>query len=70
MEGETVSHILITHTHRDHSPAAAPLKTTGAPTYGYGPHGGDPVALAKKAGIMNVPDQVIKDDVIGERLEL
>lgn len=24
--GETVSHFLITHTHRDHSPAAAPLK--------------------------------------------
>ena len=37
--GRTVSHILITHTHRDHSPAAAPLKAaTGAKTYGYGPH--------------------------------
>jgi glyoxylase-like metal-dependent hydrolase (beta-lactamase superfamily II) len=34
-----VTHILITHTHRDHSPAAAPLKAaTGAKTYGYGPH--------------------------------
>ena len=42
LEGETVSHILITHTHSDHSPAAAPLKKlTGATTYGYGPHGGD-----------------------------
>jgi len=40
VEGETVSHILITHTHIDHSPAAAPFKAaTGAPTYGYGPHG-------------------------------
>ncbi len=39
LEGETVSHILITHTHSDHSPAAAPLKKlTGAKTYGYGPH--------------------------------
>lgn len=38
--GETVSHIVITHTHRDHSPAAAALKaSTGAPTYGFGPHG-------------------------------
>ena len=38
--GETVSHILITHTHIDHSPLAAPLKAwCGAPTYGYGPHG-------------------------------
>ena len=34
-----VSHILVTHTHRDHSPAAAALKhATGAKTYGYGPH--------------------------------
>ncbi len=40
VEGERVSHILITHTHIDHSPAAAPLKeATGAPTYGFGPHG-------------------------------
>ena len=40
LEGETVSHILITHTHMDHSPAAEPLKSFwGAKTYGYGPHG-------------------------------
>lgn len=39
LDGETVSHILITHTHRDHSPAAAALQqATGAPTYGFGPH--------------------------------
>jgi glyoxylase-like metal-dependent hydrolase (beta-lactamase superfamily II) len=25
-QGETISHIVITHTHRDHSPAAVPLK--------------------------------------------
>lgn len=38
-DGETVSHILITHTHRDHSPGAALLKAqTGAETYGFGPH--------------------------------
>ena len=37
---ETVTHILITHTHRDHSPAARALhNATGAPTYGFGPHG-------------------------------
>jgi glyoxylase-like metal-dependent hydrolase (beta-lactamase superfamily II) len=31
----TVSHILVTHTHRDHSPAAAALKVwSGAKTYG------------------------------------
>ena len=40
LEGETVSHILITHTHSAHSPAAKPLKSlTGAPTYAFGPHG-------------------------------
>ena len=36
---EKVTHILVTHTHRDHSPAAKALKeATGAPTYGFGPH--------------------------------
>jgi len=40
LEGETVTHILITHTHNDHSPAAAAIKAaTGAKTYGFGPHG-------------------------------
>ena len=39
-----VDHILITHTHRDHSPAAAALKeATGAKTYGYGPHFNSPL---------------------------
>jgi glyoxylase-like metal-dependent hydrolase (beta-lactamase superfamily II) len=38
---ETVSHILITHTHLDHSPGARLLQErTGAQTYGFGPHGG------------------------------
>jgi glyoxylase-like metal-dependent hydrolase (beta-lactamase superfamily II) len=41
LAGERVTHILVTHTHRDHSPAATPLKAaTGAPTYGFGPHAG------------------------------
>jgi glyoxylase-like metal-dependent hydrolase (beta-lactamase superfamily II) len=39
VRGETVTHILITHTHRDHSPAAAPIKAvTGAMSYAEGPH--------------------------------
>lgn len=39
VRGETVTHIFITHTHRDHSPAAARIKAaTGAPTLGEGPH--------------------------------
>jgi glyoxylase-like metal-dependent hydrolase (beta-lactamase superfamily II) len=39
VRGETVTHIVITHTHRDHSPGAAALKAaTGAPSFGEGPH--------------------------------
>ena len=39
VRGETVSHIVVTHTHRDHSPAARRLKElTGAPIVGCGPH--------------------------------
>jgi glyoxylase-like metal-dependent hydrolase (beta-lactamase superfamily II) len=37
LRGETVSHILVTHSHADHSPLAAKLKAaTGAKTYAYG----------------------------------
>src|SRR6201986_1551625 len=39
VRGETVTHILVTHTHRDHSPNAARLKAaTGATVYAEGPH--------------------------------
>ena len=37
---ERVTHLLVTHTHTDHSPATAALRErTGAPSYGFGPHG-------------------------------
>lgn len=37
--GEEITHLVITHTHRDHSPATAALQTaTSATTYGFGPH--------------------------------
>lgn len=37
--GRPVSHILVSHTHRDHSPAAARLRAaTGAPVLAEGPH--------------------------------
>ncbi len=67
---ETVTHILITHTHMDHSPAAAPLKeATGAKTYGYGPHGAGKLAEGvpvEEGGDMAFePDVVLRDgDVI------
>lgn len=70
--GETVSHILLTHTHTDHSPAAAPLKlATGAPTYGYGPHGSgvDDGIKVEEGGDMDfVPDIEIRDGeaIIGD----
>lgn len=68
--GETVTHILITHTHGDHSPAAAPIKlATGAPTFGFGPHGAgrllDGVAVEEGGDRDFVPDVVVTDgDVI------
>ena len=40
LRGETITHVLVTHTHRDHSPGCALLRRfSPAPTYGFGPHG-------------------------------
>ena len=70
LERETVTHILVTHTHRDHSPAARALKEwTGAPTYGFGPHGkarGEHgVAIEEGGDRKFTPDIVVRDgDVI------
>jgi glyoxylase-like metal-dependent hydrolase (beta-lactamase superfamily II) len=39
VRGETVDHIFVTHTHRDHSPAVKRVKAaTGATVYAEGPH--------------------------------
>jgi glyoxylase-like metal-dependent hydrolase (beta-lactamase superfamily II) len=39
VRGETVTHIFVTHTHRDHSPAVPPIKAaTGALVLAEGPH--------------------------------
>ena len=39
VRGETVTHVVVSHTHRDHSPAAAAIKAaTGAMIVGCGPH--------------------------------
>src|ERR1700758_3848800 len=39
VRGETVTHILVTHTHRDHSPNTVRIKAaTGATAYAEGPH--------------------------------
>lgn len=65
LSDEVVTHILITHTHMDHSPAAAPLKAAwGAKTYGYGPHGAGKIEAGvqvEEGGDMDfVPDVVVK----------
>ena len=67
---ETVSHILITHTHLDHSPAARLLAPrTGAKTYGFGPHGRsareDHVKVEEGADFAFAPDVRLGDgDII------
>ncbi len=66
LKSEIVTHILITHTHNDHSPAAKALKiATNAPTYGFGPHGSGKAEQGIKVeagGDMDfIPDEVIKD---------
>ena len=39
VRNETVTHVFVTHTHRDHSPAAAAIRAaTGAAIVGCGPH--------------------------------
>ena len=65
LNGERVTHILVTHTHRDHSPAARALQAaTGAPTHGFGPHAGgrrgEP-AVEEGGDWDFVPDIVLRD---------
>ena len=50
VRGEEVTHILITHTHRDHSPATRAVKeATGATIYAFGPHPAEPEEAASSA---------------------
>ena len=49
VRGETVTHILVTHTHRDHSPNTARIKAaTGATVYAEGPHRAVAAALRER----------------------
>ncbi|HJW42745.1 MAG TPA: MBL fold metallo-hydrolase [Rhizomicrobium sp.] len=66
LDGRRVTHILVTHCHSDHSPAARPLKEwSGAKTYAFGPHGSghdDGEAKVEAGGDMDfVPDIRVKD---------
>ncbi|MEC9347014.1 MAG: MBL fold metallo-hydrolase [Pseudomonadota bacterium] len=68
VEGETVTHQLVTHTHMDHSPAARLIKeATGARTWAYGPHGGERGGPKVEEGGDHdfTPDHVVRDgDVV------
>jgi glyoxylase-like metal-dependent hydrolase (beta-lactamase superfamily II) len=67
LSGETVERILVTHTHLDHSPAAAAVKrATGAPTHGYGPHAAELGPAVEEGGDRAfVPDHALRDgDVV------
>lgn len=69
LEGRTVSHILVTHTHRDHAPLARPLaEATGAPILAAAP----PAFETHASGGMDEdddtdfrPDRILTD---GERI--
>ncbi len=65
LEGETITHILVTHTHMDHSPGCALLREhTDAPTYAFGPHGAGKIAdgvPVEEGGDMDFsPDETIR----------
>ena len=81
VRGETVTHVFVTHTHRDHSPGTARLKAaTGATVYAEGPHRASRPAYASETRTTESggdwdfrPDVTLKDgDVVtgdGWRLE-
>ena len=67
--GETVSHILVTHTHMDHSPGSRLLQArTDAKTYAYGPHGAGKleqgVPVEEGGDLDFQPDQLLSDGEI------
>ena len=62
LAGETVSHILVTHTHLDHTPGARLLRArTGAPILGCAPHGIEGETVEAGADLVHVPDQQMAD---------
>jgi len=71
-----VSHILITHSHRDHSPAAAALKSwSGAPVYGLPDHAapsGQEGAVDEAHDHDFVPDVMVHDgmEIAGDGFSL
>jgi glyoxylase-like metal-dependent hydrolase (beta-lactamase superfamily II) len=74
VRNETVTHIFVTHTHRDHSPAVPAIKAaTGATVYAEGPHRaarplhiGEHNPLDASADRDFVPDVALKDGAVVE----
>ncbi len=69
--GETITHLLVTHTHADHSPGCALLREScDAPTYGYGPHGAGKLeegVVVEEGGDMDFdPDVKVRDGQVIE----
>ncbi|MBM3549227.1 MAG: MBL fold metallo-hydrolase [Alphaproteobacteria bacterium] len=68
VRGETVTHILVTHTHSDHSPATPAIaRATGAKVYAFGPHPRPPSGVhVEQSGDLDFkPDVTLADgDVI------
>jgi len=66
LEGEVISHILITHTHMDHSPGCRLLQAhTDAKSYAYGPHGAGKleqgVPVEEGGDMAFEPDELVRD---------
>jgi glyoxylase-like metal-dependent hydrolase (beta-lactamase superfamily II) len=74
VRNETVTHIFVTHTHRDHSPAVPAIKAaTGATVYAEGPHRaarllhiGEHNPLDASADRDFLPDVALKDGAVVE----
>ena len=65
--GERIARILITHTHADHSPAAAPLKAaTGATVHAFGPHPLGEEGVEAGADLDFQPDHLLRN---GDRID-
>ena len=58
LRGETITHVLVTHTHRDHSPGCALLRRfSAAPTYGFGPHGSGRPKAGEEVEVVEVVEE-------------
>ncbi len=71
LAGEEISHLVVTHTHRDHSPACGALQRhCSAPTYAFGRHrrarGVHETEVEEGADLSFVPDVNVRD---GEVIE-